>query len=445
MSRSLGLYLRMTAVARAPCCALILGLTLLTESMGALAIEPEELEPVWAALQSRRTNTFVNGSPAEVPWSSLAEWRRLRREGPLGQLPLYLAEANADELATVLQTMHAEGYLGLERALLAAAVQGGVSDPAAAWVWDTALADFAAHAESDAASWLLRMRATQLGSTAALLPASCFPQTSEARRALESMMAAETAGRIWRPRSQVDTDVAFPDARARMVLPHIMEPTVWASLSSFRLAVPTTVAPDTLPVPETWSAADSACDPRAIAGILALDAAEPQAFAADFWALQTLAELGRVGPGTVVRFVVGRYLRGDVSALRALAAIESEAGRGELWPAQAIASLLASAELQSEQALALSAPFAEARDPFRLWVRAEALRAAERYTEARDTATQAIDRDPGFGAALITRAASWVGLGFPQEANSDLVFLETAWAPLPGYGAIIERLARVVR
>lgn len=445
MSRSLGHYPRMTAVARTLCCALILGLTMLVESRVALAIEPEELEPVWAALQSRTTDTFVNGDSAQVPWSSLAEWLRLRREGLLGQLPLYLANANSDELAGVLQTMHAEGYLGLERALLAAAVQGGISDPAAAWVWDTALADFATHAESDAAAWLLLVRATQLGSTAALLPVSCFPQTPEARRALESMMAAETAGRMWRPRSLVDTDVAFADARASLVLPHIMEPTVWASLTSLRLALPPTVAPDLLPVPETWSADDSACDPRAISGLLALDAAEPLAFAADFWAMQTLAELDRVGPGTVVRFVIGRYLRGDVGALRALAAIESEAGRGELWPAQAIASLLASAELQSEQALASSALFAEARDPFRLWVRAEALRAAERYTEARDTATQAIDRDPGFGAALITRAASWVGLGFPQEANSDLVFLETAWAPLPGYGAIIERLARVVR
>ena len=75
----------------------------------------------------------------------------------------------------------------------------------------------------------------------------------------------------------------------------------------------------------------------------------------------------------------------------------------------------------------------------------EALRAAEQYAEARDTATQAIDRDPGFGAALISRAASWVGLGFPQEANADLVFLETAWAALPGYDALIERLALVVR
>ena len=102
-------------------------------------------------------------------------------------------------------------------------------------------------------------------------------------------------------------------------------------------------------------------------------------------------------------------------------------------------------DVERAAVLARTGTFVDARDPFRLWVRAEALRAAERFAEARDTATQAIDRDPGFGAALITRAASWVGLGFPQEANADLVFLETAWATLPGYDVLIERLARVVR
>jgi len=409
------------------------------------ALEPEDLEPVWLALGEHTTERFINGEPAAVPWSSFQEWRRLRREQNLGDWPLHLADSHTDDLATTLQTLHAEGYLELERALLVAAVQGGVSDPASAWVWDTALADFAAHADSDAAAWLLRARATQLGSTAALLPVSCFPQTPEARRALESMIAAETSARMARPRNRVETEVAFTEARARLVLPHLMEPAIWASLTALRESLTSTDATDRLPSPDAWPTEHSSCDPRTVASIMRLDDAEPELFASQGWVLQSLAQLHRVGPAMVTRFVVGRYLRGDLTGLRALAAIEANAGRQELWPAQAIASLLASAEQQSEQALALSESFVEARDPLRLWVRAEALRAAERFAEARDTATQAIDRDPGFGAALITRAASWVGLGFPQEANADLVFLETAWATLPGYDVLIERLARVVR
>ena len=106
-----------------------------------------------------------------------------------------MADTHSDDLAVTLRALHTEGYLELERALLVAAVQGGVSDQASAWVWDTALADFAAHLDSDVAAWLLRARATQLGSTAALLPVSCFPQTPEARRALESMIASETSDR----------------------------------------------------------------------------------------------------------------------------------------------------------------------------------------------------------------------------------------------------------
>ncbi|MBU6159972.1 MAG: hypothetical protein KGO50_02515 [Myxococcales bacterium] len=409
------------------------------------ALEPEDLEPVWMALSEHTTERFINGEPASVPWSSFQEWRRLRREQNLGDWPLYLADVHTDDLATTLQTLHTQGYLELERALLVAAVQGGVSDPASAWVWDTALADFAAHVDSDAAAWLLHARATQLGSTAALLPVSCFPQTPEARRALESMIAAETSARMARPRNRVETEVAFTEARARLVLPHLMEPAVWASLTALRESLTSTDATGLLPSPDAWPTEPGSCDPRTVASIMRLDVAEPELFASQGWVLQSLAQLHRVGPLMVTRFVVGRYLRGDLTGLRALAAIEANAGRHELWPAQAIASLLASAAQQGEQALALSESFVDARDPFRLWVRAEALRAAERFAEARDTATQAIDRDPGFGAALITRAASWVGLGFPQEANADLVFLETAWATLPGYDVLIERLARVVR
>ena len=444
MSRTPADYFQSQPVARAVYGAALLAITL-AHPRHSSAFEPEDMEPVWLVLESQTTERFINGQPADVPWSSFNEWRRLRREQNLGDWPLYMADTHSDDLAVTLRALHTEGYLELERALLVAAVQGGVSDQASAWVWDTALADFAAHLDSDVAAWLLRARATQLGSTAALLPVSCFPQTPEARRALESIIASETSARMARPRNRVETELAFTEARARLILPHLMEPAIWASLTALRESLTSTDAPDALPIPDAWPPDRGSCDPRAVASIMRLDAAEPEPFAAQVWTLQSLSDLNRVGPLLVVRFVVGRYLRGDITGLRALAAIEANAGRQELWPALAIASLVASAEQQSDQALALSESFVGARDPFRLWVRAEALRAAERYAEARDTATQAIDRDPGFGAALISRAASWVGLGFPQEANADLVFLETAWAALPGYDTLIERLALVVR
>lgn len=444
MSRTHAAYCQSQSVARSVCYAVLLAIALVCPRLSP-AIEPEDMEPVWLALQLQTTERFINGQPADVPWSSFNEWRRLRREQNLGDWPLYMADTHSDDLAVTLRALHTEGYLPLERALLVAAVQGGVSDPASAWVWDTALADNAALFDSDVAAWLLRARATQLGSTAALLPVSCFPQTPEARRALESMIASETSARMARPRNRVETELALTEARATLILPHLMEPAIWASLTALRESLMSTDAPDMLPIPDAWPADRGSCDPRAVASIMRLDAAEPEHFAALVWVLQSLSDLNRVGPLMVVRFIAGRYLRGDIAGLHALAAIEANAGRQELWPALAIASLVASAEQQSDQALALSESFVGARDPFRLWVRAEALRAAGRFADARDTATQAIDRDPGSGAALISRAASWVGLGFPQEANADLVFLETAWATLPGYDTLIERLALVVR
>jgi predicted Zn-dependent protease len=84
-------------------------------------------------------------------------------------------------------------------------------------------------------------------------------------------------------------------------------------------------------------------------------------------------------------------------------------------------------------------------DPYATWVRAEAARQSGEPRRARDLATEAVDNDPFFAAAYLTRASAHIALGTPNEGLRDLEHLRRTFGDNPVYADWIAALSRRLR
>jgi predicted Zn-dependent protease len=84
-------------------------------------------------------------------------------------------------------------------------------------------------------------------------------------------------------------------------------------------------------------------------------------------------------------------------------------------------------------------------DPYATWVRAEASRHSGEAREALELATAAVDEDPFFAAAYLTRASAQIALGTPNEALRDLEHLRRTFGSDPLYADWISALDRRLR
>jgi hypothetical protein len=395
--------------------------------------QPAPLRPLWnhvdAALQEDPALRGLDGLPLLAPREALREWQRMRAGGPLAWEPPPWVDMPAPTLLAELRRASREGWIPLERALLASAVTLGHLDILDALAWDAWMRTLAPGAEeAELMQTLTRLQLRLAGSFAGFLPDACW-EGVDRLPALHASARTLARWPLWREPTPGD-HVLMEVQRPAHSSPAGRHP-VWATLA--RDMDPWLEARDR-PGPDGPPNDLPGCPAAALpgaAGASTLSWSPEDALvraALDGWPWQQ-----------TLRWATPCWRKGDLTCLAWLLEIEDAAGRADLWPA---------AGVQALRDMLLNAPaptiarLSTVEHPWALWVQAESARRIDTWSEARALATRAVDRDPFFAPAYLTRTLAWAGEGRHAEGWGDLVFLEHLWGEDPTWTATLQTVRR---
>ncbi len=363
----------------------------------------------------------------EIPSTGLETWREARAELGLGDAVILQAELS-------VQLSALEGlsdWLAWERAALAASVAEGALSAWDAGLWLDALAvggDERALRRGVVWAWV-----AYRGGSAAMLPVDCMPTVGEA------LSVATRAERAASRRNAAALEAAplLPrDGAALAALAAEGGGALAASLSFVATAWPNLGTPDHIPVP--------GCDPAPVAAA-ARWAEHPR----EDWprvetGIYAAFETGPVPANLLRRAAIHWYLDTRPTPIRLIAALaeQQDAHPHEVRALTALAAGAAGDAAAMSDALA---GIEWQNDPYLVWVRAEGARQAHQSRDAVDFATRAIDSDPFFVAAYLTRASALIALDNGDQALSDLGFLQRAFGDDPAYRAWIDAMNLALR
>jgi tetratricopeptide (TPR) repeat protein len=388
---------------------------------------------VFAASVSAQTSQVVVD-----PWEALVvstggslatnaeAWTQRRAELGLGNTALPVMSMPPDARADAISRLHEAGLLGAERSLLASGRDAGLVSSYRAARWDAVLRDV--ESELLGGDELVR-RVTAIdlaerGALASLLPEQCIALGGAEREALDAYVALDLRTPYWRLRSPMEVEAS---------------PTPWPSQFAPALRVAIELL-EAVPVSSTFVASADVCsgDVAALFASLAhVDAVQWEQLEP---ALLTVAAVTAVPDLAWVRPAISAYTRGDMRALQTLSEL-SVAGESGSYIA---ALVVAGQDNDGARELALAAlPVATAA--WHLWVRGELARRSGRYDEALRELGAAVDGDPYFAPALISRASALAAAGRAHDALADLHHLRLTYAGATPYATLIDALDRRLR
>ncbi len=329
--------------------------------------------------------------------------------------PLSLAAALPDAL---------EEHLRWESALLAVEVQqGSVSE----WEARRWLAVLMGGQTVEEIVW------TALfvdGSSGAALPPHCMPA--------DPSILLEVA------RAEEMTDHRYGSAlEAAPTLPNDETLRVAVSAGDSALAGTLAFIADSWPsVPVPSGDFTEECDPSLIAALASLGASDRSEWERVRPALVTLLESRPVPANILRRAALHWYLEMRPAAISTLAEGASDASPADRAMLYALA---AGARGDGDAMAAAIEGVTLQADPFSTWVRAEAARQSGSARDARDLANAAVDADPFFAAAYLTRASAHIALDVANEGLRDLEHLRRTFGDHPAYSPWILALGRRLR
>ncbi|MFT6398395.1 MAG: hypothetical protein ACJAYU_003153 [Bradymonadia bacterium] len=357
-----------------------------------------------------------------APVDGLDAWIAWRESA--GFPPVSVANVDAILLCAALPDATPE-LLSWERALLAVETQQGTVSEWAARLW---LAALDGDHSSQSTVWTALF---VQGSAASTLSSQCMP---------------------------VDPTILFQVARAERLAGHRYGSALEAAPTlpdddTLRTAIATNggaVAASLAFVADAWPGVSlptgefsEQCDPAFVAALASLGATERTEWDRIHPALVTLLESRPVPANVLRRAALHWYLDTRPVAIRTLAdgaTHASPADRAMLY------ALAAGARGDSaEMSAAIDGVALDDADLFTIWVRAETARQAGDARQARDLSNAAVDADPFFAAAYLTRASAFIALGAANEGLRDLEHLRRTFGDHPAYSSWIVALGRRLR
>lgn len=356
--------------------------------------------------------TPVDGQEAWAAWRSSA-----------GYPPVSIANVELDSLLSSLPTASPE-QLQWERALLATEVRLGSATEWEALHWLEVLD------ERDPQTIVWTALYVE-GSAAALLPPTCMP--SEPSTLLHVVAAERPAA--YRDGSGLEAPPSLPgDDAIRSAVGAPGGAATAASLSFVSSAFRGVGLPSFEPT--------EGCDPALVLAAANLGSVEREDWARIEPALDTLFSIRSVPHNLLRRAAVHWYLDTRPTAIHALVEYAEEASPAE----RAMLSALAYGASGDGARMAAAIDGVELPDdPYATWIRAEAARQTGAARSARDLATAAVDADPFFASAYLTRASANIALGTPNEGLRDLEHLRRTFGENPTYSDWIAALSRRLR
>lgn len=381
---------------------------------------PQDSPPPMTALTAGAVFS-IGDADVTTPAEGRNAWIAWREEA--GFPPVSIANVDATLLAAALPNATDEA-LAWERALLAVETQQQTVTVWAARRW---LAFLDGERAAASAVW------TALyvdGSAASTLPARCMPT--------DPSVLIEVA------RAEELTDHRYGSAlEAAPTLPN--DETLRAEVAAGGSAVAATLAfvADAWPsVPVPQGEFPEECDPSLVATLAALGATERSEWERIRPALVTLLESRPVPSNVLRRAALHWYLDARPVAIGTLAEGATQASPAD----QAMLRALAAGARGDSAAMAAALDGVSLPDePFAMWVRAESARQNGQAREARDLATAAVDADPFFAAAYLTRSSAHIALGVANEGLRDLEHLRRTFGDHPAYSAWIVALGHRLR
>ena len=381
----------------------------------------QDVPPPMMALVSGAAER-IGDTTIVTPLDGQEEWTAWRTAA--GYPPVSIAHVEAEPLLSSLADA-TDAQVQWERALLATEVRLGSVSAWEARYW-LELLRHERDAQAIVWTWLFVD-----GSAAALLPPNCMPSDPAA----VLIVAAAERSAAYRDGSSLEAPPALPgDDAMRDALEAPGGSALAASLSFVSTGFPGVGLP-------TFDAAEG-CDPSIV-----LAAAELGRTTREEWlrvepAIDTLFSVRSVPHNLLRRAAVHWYLDTRPSAIRALAERADDthpAERAMLW---------ALAHGAAGDGAAMASAISDVGlpdDAYATWVRAEAARQTGEARQSRDLATQAVDTDPFFAAAYLTRASANIALGTPDEGLRDLEHLRRTFGDNPTYSDWIAALSRRLR
>lgn len=370
----------------------------------------------WVAVSAAAGGSLVN---AEA-------WIQRRTELGLGNAALPLVSMQPTVRTDAILRMHEAGFLGAERTLLSAGRDASLISPQAAERWDAVLRDVESEllGGDELGRRVLAFDLAERGSLAALLPEHCLALEGSERDALDALVALDVRTPFWRLRSNMELEAASaPVAESFAPALHAAIALLGASPASPR-----------------YSSSSDVCggDVAALFAALAhVDATSWQRLEA---ALRTIAAVTAIPDRAWVRPATSAYARADLNALNTIAELGA-AGQSGPW----LVALVAAAGDDEDARDVARAALPDGAEAWQYWVRGELARRSGRHDDALPDLGAAVDADPYFALALLSRASALAAAGRAHDALADLHHLRLTYPGATPYAALIDALDRRLR
>lgn len=364
----------------------------------------------------------VGDLPVTAPQEGIDSWSEWRRANDIP--PVSIANLPLETTAAMFSEATAE-TVAWERALLAVEVS---QETVSVWAGEQWLAVLDDALDPRALVW------TGLyvdGSAAALLDRSCMPLDPSILGGLRqgARMSAYRNGSPLEAAPSLPADGTLRDALAGEGGAAIAASLAFVAAGFEGVGVPTFEASD-------------GCDPSTVIAMADLGETELADWERVLPGLEAVAMTRPIPYELIRRIAVHWYLATRPTALSTLLHLWDEGAASERAMLEALAHGAAgNGEAMARALDDVSLP----DDPYATWVRAEAARQSGEARTARDLATAAVDADPFFAAAYLTRASTQIALGTPNEALRDLEHLRRTFGTDPTYAGWILALDRRLR